>query len=473
MPATRPALPDRYLAPELIEHGGMAEVYFSRDRILGRSVAIKVLAERYATNEEFRARFLREARTAASLADVPHVVVIHDVGEGDDGLPYIVMEYVPGGTLADRLRVDRVGIDVTLAWLEQAALALDRAHQRGVIHRDIKPGNLLVADDGTIRVTDFGIARAANNSTLTADGTILGSSGYMAPEQARGEPARSASDRYAFACVAFELLTGRRPFERDNPTAEAAAHATEAPPWPRRVDASLPATLDGVFARALAKSPGDRYPTCAEFVADIRWALQPSAPVETVGSSAPVTTVIRRHSVRPTRRVAGLLVLLPVLFLVGAALAWALAAFRDSSDAVVVTHTAPGETVIRTQTLQGETVVQTVTQSETVVVTEPTTATPSSPPAGESPRLLNDRAFRLLQQGDAGAALPLLETAVAALRDTSSITEAYASYNLALARFTVGRCDGLSELLDRSEEIQGHRIEIDRLRAGIEERCRE
>ena len=206
---------------------------------------------------------------------------------------------------------------MTLAWLEQAAVALDRAHQRGVIHRDIKPGNLLVADDGTIRVTDFGIARAANNNTLTADGTILGSSGYMAPEQARGEPARSASDRYALACVAFELLTGRRPFERDNPTAEAAAHATEVPPWPRRVDMRLPATLDGVFARALAKTPGDRYPTCAELVADIRWALQPSAPLETVDSSAPVTTV-RRHSARRTRRVAGLLILLPVLFLVGA-----------------------------------------------------------------------------------------------------------------------------------------------------------
>ena len=479
MPVTLPALPDRYVERELIEHGGMADVYRARDSILGRTVAVKVLAERYAGNEEFRARFLREARTAASLSDVPHVVVIHDVGEGDDGLPYIVMEYVAGGTLADHLADDRVRVDVAFAWLEQAALALDKAHERGVIHRDVKPGNLLVAEEGTIRVSDFGIARAVNNDTLTADGTILGSSGYMSPEQARGEPARSASDRYALACVAFELLTGRRPFERENPMAEAAAHATAAPPWPRRIDKTLPATLDGVFVRALAKTPDDRYPTCAEFVADLRWALQASSPVTRVEPEGPKSTIVTQQSWRATRRVG--LLILPVLIVAGAALAWTLTALQDSPDApLVVTHTRPGETVSRTETVQGETVMQTVTQSETVVVTQPKTSAPpatqpgvSPPPTGESPRLLNDRAFRLLQQGNAAAALPLLESAVTALRDTASITEAYASYNLALARFTLGRCDGVAELLARSEKIQGRRREIDRLRVEVGQRCGE
>jgi serine/threonine-protein kinase len=351
-------------------------------------------------------------------------------------------------------------------------MALDTAHARGIVHRDVKPGNLLVAADGTIRVADFGIARAANHNTLTAEGTILGSSGYMSPEQTRGEPTRPATDRYAFACVAFELLTGRRPFERENPAAEAAAHATQAPPWARTLDPSLPAALDGVFVRGLAKTPAERYPTCAELVSELRRVLLPSiAATPSTASSTPATTLTRHFSRR--RRLTGLLIL-PLLFGAGTALAWGLAAFaQDSPNAtVVVTQTEPGETVTRTQTVQGETVVETVLQTETIA-TQPTTTTtaPSEPSTDESPRVLNDRGFRLLQAENPAAALPLLESAVAALRNTSSITEAYASYNLALARFSLGRCDGLVDLLDRSEDVQGHRVEIDRLRGEVRERC--
>ena len=181
MPATRPALPARYAKPELLAYGGMADVYRATDASLGRSVAVKVLSERYASDDELHARFLREARTAASLSGEPNVIVIHDVGETRRKLPFIVMELVPGGTVADRLRHGRVPVEQALDWLEQAAAALDRAHERGIVHRDVKPANLLVADDGTIRVSDFGIARAAGNDTLTIAGTVLGSSGYMAP----------------------------------------------------------------------------------------------------------------------------------------------------------------------------------------------------------------------------------------------------------------------------------------------------
>jgi serine/threonine-protein kinase len=476
MPAKRPALPSRYATPELIAYGGMGEVYRATDETLGRTVAVKVLSERYARDEEFHARFLREAQTAASLSGEANVIVIHDVGETRDDLPFIVMEYVPGGTVADRLRAGRVDSEQALLWLEQAAAALDRAHGRGIVHRDVKPANLLVADDGTIRVSDFGIARAAGNDTLTLAGTVLGSSGYMAPEQARGEPATPASDRYALACVAFELLTGRRPFVRDNPAAEANAHATEAAPSPSEVDPSLPAALDAVFALGLAKGPEERHAKCAELVADLRRALAvtPSAVTTVVAAPAPPTgTTVTRHVSRPRR--TAVLVGAVGLLGAGAALAWALTGIGDGADSA---------TVVLTETLQGETVERTVTEASTVVLTETVdgetvertvtadTSPPPPPPAsGADGSALNDEGFRLLQAGDVEEALPVLESAVAALAGSSTLAEAYASYNLATARFALGRCDGVGELLDRSEQVQGERKEIDQLRKKVEKDC--
>ena len=472
MPVTRPALPSRYATPELIAYGGMGEVYRATDETLGRTVAVKVLSERYARNEEFHARFVREARTAASLSGEANVIVIHDVGESGDDLPFIVMEYVPGGTVADRLRAGRVAPEQSLSWLEQTADALDRAHARGIVHRDVKPANLLVAEDSTIRVSDFGIARAAGDDTLTAAGSVLGSSGYMAPEQARGEPSTPASDRYALACVAFELLTGRRPFERDNPTVEATAHATEAPPSPREVDPSLPAALDAVFARGLAKRPDERYASSAELVADLRDALGRGAATTATVVAPPATPSspsFTRHTTRP-RRTAVVLGVLGLLG-AGAALAWVLTGVGEGSSGstVVLTQTVQGEenTVVVTETVEGETVERTVTADEEGGAQPP----PSPTPSGESGAALNDRGFELLQQGNAEAALPVLESAVAALSGSSSITEAYASYNLASARFALGRCDGVAELLDRSEQVQGERREIDRLRKQVEKRC--
>ena len=260
MAGVRPrGLPARYEDVELVARGGMADVYRARDSVLGRVVAVKVLADRYAADEDFRARFTREALTAASLSH-PNVVTIFDVGE-PDGTPFIVMEHLGGGSLADRLRDGRVPHDTAIAWLDQAAGALDAAHAAGIVHRDVKPANLMLDDEGDVHVADFGIARAAAHDPLTSAGTILGSSGYMAPEQARGEPATAASDRYALGCVAFELLTGRRPFEADSPTAEAMLHASEPPPHPSDVEPSLPAAVDTVLLRALAKSPDARPPS--------------------------------------------------------------------------------------------------------------------------------------------------------------------------------------------------------------------
>ena len=179
MPVTRPALPPRYASPEPIASGGMGEVYRATDATLGRTVAVKVLSERWASHDEFHARFLREARTAANLSGEPHVISIYDVSETGDGLPFIVMEYATHGTVGDRLERGAVPSEEALRWLEQAAQALDSAHARGVVHRDVKPANLLIADDETIRVSDFGIARAADQDTLTEVGSVLGSVGYM------------------------------------------------------------------------------------------------------------------------------------------------------------------------------------------------------------------------------------------------------------------------------------------------------
>ncbi len=384
------------------------------------------------------------------------------------------MEFVPDGTVADRLRAGPIEPAQAMRWLDETASGLDAAHARGIVHRDVKPANLLVALDGTIRVSDFGIARAADQDTLTAVGTVLGSTGYMAPEQARGEGSTAASDRYALACVAFELLTGHRPFERDTMTAELAAHVNEPPPSVHRVAPALPASLDQVFARGLAKEPSERPGTCARFVTGLRDALG-GAVTRRIAVTAPSdgagdVPIVRRGN---GRRLAAPLGAAVALLAGGGALAWVLTGLDDGPQLA---------TVVLTETLQGETVERTVTESDTVVLTEtapppeddpPAPPPPEPPPAptGESGAQLNDRGFRMLQQGDVQGALPVLESAVSVLRGSATLAEAYASYNLAAARFGVGSCDGVAELLDRSEQVQGRRTEIDRLRRQVERRC--
>ena len=239
-------LPPRYLRPTRIGYGGMGEIFRAEDEVLGRTVAIKVLSEQYARDESLRARFTREALAAARLSAESGMVTIFDVGEWE-GRPFIVMEYLAGGSLEARLSEGGPPpVEEALAWLDQAAGALDAAHRHGVVHRDVKPGNLLLDSDGDLRVADFGIASAAGLHSLTLTGTVLGTAGYLSPEQARGERATPASDRYSLAIVAYELLTGRRPFESESPTAEATAHVQAEVP-------SISPQLDPVFRRALGE----------------------------------------------------------------------------------------------------------------------------------------------------------------------------------------------------------------------------
>src|SRR4051794_847659 len=268
--------PPRYRGAQQIARGGMGEIYRATDSTLGRAVAIKILAERYATDEAIRARFTREALAAARLSGQRNTITIYDVGEHNDR-PYIVMEYLGGGSLDDVLRDQGAQPpERVFRWLEQTAGALDAAHAEGVVHRDVKPANLMLDRSGNVHVADFGIASAAGMDSLTMTGTVLGTAGYLSPEQAMGDRATPASDRYGLAVVAYQLLTGKRPFAADSPTAEAAAHVNA--PVPSVCDmSSLPCELDPVFEKALAKAPGDRFDSSAEFVAALRAALADAA----------------------------------------------------------------------------------------------------------------------------------------------------------------------------------------------------
>ena len=443
----------------------MGEVYRAQDCVLGRSVAIKVLAGHYADDEGIRRRFTREALAAARLSSTPNIVTIFDVGE-HEGRPYIVMEYIPNGSLADR--IDEDGAQPpgrALAWLSQAAAALDVAHARGIVHRDVKPANLLLDEHDAVQVADFGVASAVGLDSFTAAGTVLGTAGYLAPEQARGEPSSPAVDRYALAVVAFELLTGSRPYRGDSPTAEAAAHVSAPIPSARARNPELPREIDAVLAQGLAKEPDARFSSAAELVASLRQALDRAA-----GRTEVMAAADARGS-RPARRARGrsriplLLGGLVTLAAAGVALAAAVTANEGGNEAQT-----PARTVRETVTATGTTLVKTVTTAPEPPPPAPPPPPPPPPPTGD-PAALNDEGFALMQSGDYEAALPLLEKSVAALAGSGSLTEAYASYNLAYTRRALGHCDRVLELLDRSEQLQGRRKEIDRLRKETAKAC--
>ena len=442
-------LPPRYEHPEPIAQGGMGEVYRAQDSHLARTVAVKVLSERFADDEGIRGRFTREGLAAARLSKAPNTITIFDVGE-HEGRPYIVMEYLAGGSLADRLRRDGAQpLGRALDWLRQTAAALDAAHASGIVHRDVKPANLLLDDDDCVKVADFGVASAADLASFTEAGTVIGTAGYLAPEQARGETATPASDRYALAVVAFELLTGTRPFEQDSPTAEAMAHIRAPIPPASAHNPELPREVDDVLAHGLAKQPEDRFESCSDFVHALRDALDRAAGTTFIAAAPPPV----RPPVR--RRLPLVLAALGALVLAGV-LAAALLTRDDGTP-----------TARETVTVEGKTVVQTVTTAPQPT-TEPATATA---PATESPAELNDRGFQLMRSRDFEGALPLLEQAVAGLAGSGEIAEAYASYNLAFTRLALGSCDGVLDLLDRSTEVQGDRKEIRRLRKEAERGC--
>ncbi len=281
---------ERYELRGLVGSGGMAYVYLAHDEVLGRDVALKMLKARYAENEELVERFRREARSAASLSH-PHIVPVFDWGETGDGTYYIAMEYLSGGTLKDRITSEgapppRTVVEVAL----QIAEALEAAHERGVIHRDIKPRNILITDSGHVKVADFGIARAAEATTISGLGDILGSVKYMSPEQAAGERAGAASDLYSLGVVLYEMLTGRVPFEVETPADVPVKHAGGPPPHPREVNPEVPEGTDALVMRLLATDPEDRYRSAGQLAKDLRRVRDGLSPVVSLGDDA--TTVV-------------------------------------------------------------------------------------------------------------------------------------------------------------------------------------
>jgi tRNA A-37 threonylcarbamoyl transferase component Bud32 len=264
----RAVVDSRYTLVEPLGSGGMAEVYLAHDEVLDRAVALKILRGQYADDEEFVERFRREAQSAAGLSH-PNIVSIYDRGRSEDGAYYIAMEYVPRGTLKDRISRDGAlepGMAAGVAL--QIADALQAAHESGVIHRDIKPQNVLITKTGDIKVTDFGIARATS-SPLTATSAVLGTAGYMSPEQAMGEPVGQGSDLYSLGVVLYEMLTGDIPFRAESPIAQAMMHVNERPRSPREVNPEVPEPLDALTLKLLAKDPEDRYPSATALANDL------------------------------------------------------------------------------------------------------------------------------------------------------------------------------------------------------------
>ena len=271
---------NRYRIVKPLGSGGMADVFLAHDDVLDRDVALKVMSARYASDEEFVERFKREAQSAAALSH-PNIVSIFDRGEAEEGTYYIAMEYLPGGTLKDRiLKRGALPPRTAAAVALQIAEALCAAHERDVVHRDIKPHNILITGAGDVKVTDFGIARAASSSTMTRTGHILGTAHYISPEQAMGEPVGPASDLYSLGVVLYEMLTGELPFDADTPLGIAMKHVNGHLRPPQTVNPAVPDGINAVTVRLLAKHPEDRYASDAELIEDLERViagLEPAA----------------------------------------------------------------------------------------------------------------------------------------------------------------------------------------------------
>jgi serine/threonine protein kinase len=279
-------LSGRYRLDERIAGGGMGDVWRGTDEVLGRTVAVKILLPALLDEPGFAERFRGEARTMANI-NHPGVVDVYDYGT-DDGTAYLVMEHVEGDALATTLgRVGRLTPARTMALVAQAADALHAAHEKGIVHRDVKPGNLLVRPNGTLVLTDFGIARSALVGQLTAAGSVLGTASYISPEQAAGGVATPASDVYALGVVAYQCLAGRRPFEGDTPLEIAMKHVRDAPaPLP----ADTPPAVRAIVERAMAKDPPARWASAAQLAAVAR---QAATSLGTLAAPAPATAASR------------------------------------------------------------------------------------------------------------------------------------------------------------------------------------
>jgi serine/threonine protein kinase len=413
-------LPERYLHARHLASGGMAAVFAAEDVVLGREVAVKVLSERFLADPHSVRRFEREARAAAKASQHPHVVTIYDIGE-HDGRPFIVMELMSGGSLATVLDNGRPAREDAFRWIAEAAAALDHAHERGIVHRDVKPGNLLLDERGRLGVADFGIARLAYESSVTQTGLVLGTAAYISPEQARGEVATAASDRYSLAVVAHELLTGAKP-------------AAERAP-------GLSYAVERVLRRGLAAAPDARWPSATMFARALAAAAAPrpaAAPEPTAPPTVPLAPTRRPARSPEPRRRRALLVPAAALaaVLLAVVLAIALSGGEDGSRPEAK-RTPPSQTATQRPR----------TNTRSTAAAAP--AKPASAGGGESASSLNDRGFALMSEGRYGEAIPLLQRAVQRCGDSRDRVCAYALYNLGRSLRLAGRPAEAIPILER------------------------
>ncbi len=408
----------------------MAAVWEAHDELLDRPVAVKLLASHLSEDDRARQRFQREARAAAGLSNHPNVVTIYDVGE-HDGRTFMVMELLTGGTLAERMRSgDRISPRTALRWLREAASALDAAHAAGVVHRDVKPANMLLDQHGRLAIADFGIARLALEDQLTATGQVLGTASYISPEQAIGDAATPASDRYALAVVAYELLTGERPFQAENFAAQARAHVEDPPPLasernprPAARGRRCARARDGEGARRpLSQLRGVRGPSRA------RARGSPPPPPATArddaARAAPAADRRRPHQIAHGRGPSG-----AVLAALGALAVIALVAVllltgdgdgggdgdRTAADATP-TKTATQEPTKTATPEKTETATATATATPTATATATATPEDTPAPSGGEPdldaaRRLQLAGFNARQSGDFEKSLQLSQQA--------------------------------------------------------------
>ncbi len=492
------SLPERYSVIRHVANGGMASVWEATDELLGRSVAVKVLSPAYAADEAARRRFTREARAAARLSTHPHVVTVYDAGE-HDGQAYMVMALYPGGTVADRIKAGPVPRPLALDWLEDAAGALDLAHGEGVVHRDVKPANLLLDAGDRVAVADFGIATAAWDTGMTSTGMVLGTLAYLAPEQRTGGTATPASDRYALGLVARELLTGARPgVEPTNPTA-------------------LSGAAEVALSRATAEDPALRPRTCAALVDELEAALGDSAPtavtravgmqrpraaavpvpVEALGhgeptaahTAAPVAARTplparrppapreRSGPVGPGAEAAGsgvdpgrdgrgakalvALALVALLVGLGVAVAGSGGGDKPSSQAKrASTSTQKRTTPAKRTTSSSSSAAPAPAAPAETQAAKPSKA-PAAAPATKSRSALiaqNNRAFSATRGDPAGQVAPLQEAVDGLCTDESDVNCAFALFNLAQALRLSGRAGEAIPLLERRLSISDNQV---------------
>lgn len=433
-------LAGRYAVGELLGRGGMAEVYLATDRVLDRPVAVKVLGGWLANDGTFVERFRREALASARISH-PGLVAVFDAGS-EDRVQYIVMEHVPGETLADAIRSQgRVLPERATGIAASVADALGMAHAAGIVHRDVKPANVMLTPDGRTKLMDLGIARSIAGESITRASSILGTAGYVSPEQARGDRVDHRSDIYSVGCVLYEMLTGRQPFEAADPVAVAYKHVHDTPVPPTSLEPSVPPELEAVTLRAMEKDPAARFQSVAEMKSALDDRTVPVAPVVTTAPLDPVevttplpvapTGNLPRRADRPPRRrpVVPILLGIAALALVGG-LAFAL--FGDDP----VGLGAPGGS-----------------RSSSATPSSPSPSSPSPTASSASPTATLDPV-----QGAMGNLLAVVDqglseeniTPDAGAEVRGRVDEAYASFADGDAEKAI---DELEELRDRVDEL--------------------